>query len=628
MPLTLTGTILVRNIAYHKTVTARYTLDDWNTTNDVLAYHEKSLATLPERFLLASLPLIEAEGCPEGESRREVVCRPRGFEDVLADDGGVPTWDRFRFNISLETYQSSIEQRTMWLVGRYSTGTPVDGADMSPVGGDQWWDNNSGNNYRIAFMKKVVENRADDERKQKEEMHGEVGHRRNIVFSAPRECNLLLAMESRLDLLLSAVFTPSKPFPAPPQISSSLSYPMGITPVQKEQAAASHAALTQRLKKFGFTNYAAPSSAGTPTVPRDEQDEGIDRTLSSELESSTANTSTDSTPLQTPTQDSHGLHFEPAHNVNENVLFHDGPRRDDEEQGRLSWDLRGNLNLQMQDGYPATIMPPMPSTDDEHSIPTNPMETGKGRGRATAAPPTTQTGLGVEMGTSPPFSLLAGMELRNGMFASKDSLGLHWPWAGEHQESTHPNIIAPKPTHASAPICASSPTQGSSSPLVPPQRKKVHLPNQAPIGRTGSPSSKGGNSSGTGSGSDTGGGRRPGRTSTKTARPKLVSPQPWPPAPQHQHQLRQVMSPPPPSFASQRIFEIKADDDEPAQSSSSPHNASPPETSSPASPAHDAGYQAFIRKWCYEKAPAPKVGTGPPRKAERIGALTPDVEVH
>jgi hypothetical protein len=52
------GTVLVHNISYHKTAAVRYTLDDWNTTNDVLARHEKSLTALPEHFLLASLPLI------------------------------------------------------------------------------------------------------------------------------------------------------------------------------------------------------------------------------------------------------------------------------------------------------------------------------------------------------------------------------------------------------------------------------------------------------------------------------------------------------------------------------------------------------------------------------------------
>ncbi len=49
---------------------------------------EKLLAALSDRFLLASLPL--AEGCPEGERRREVVCRPHGFQDVLVEAGCAP----------------------------------------------------------------------------------------------------------------------------------------------------------------------------------------------------------------------------------------------------------------------------------------------------------------------------------------------------------------------------------------------------------------------------------------------------------------------------------------------------------------------------------------------------------
>ncbi|SRR5260221_1916102 len=77
-----------------KTVAVRYTLDDWNTTNDDLAHHENFLAALPERFLFASLPIIEeAGGCSEGgERRREVVCRACRFEDVLVEGGGAPTF--------------------------------------------------------------------------------------------------------------------------------------------------------------------------------------------------------------------------------------------------------------------------------------------------------------------------------------------------------------------------------------------------------------------------------------------------------------------------------------------------------------------------------------------------------
>jgi hypothetical protein len=107
---------------------------------------------------------------PEGgERRREVVCRPYGFEDVLVD-GWIPAWDRFRFEISLEKYESSIQQRTMWFVGRYSTASPTDaGSSMIPVVDTEWWDNNSGNNYRVAFAKRLSRFGRGGEREEAEE---------------------------------------------------------------------------------------------------------------------------------------------------------------------------------------------------------------------------------------------------------------------------------------------------------------------------------------------------------------------------------------------------------------------------------------------------------------------------
>ena len=62
MPLTLTGALFA-----HKTIAGRYTLDDWLTTNDVLARHEKSLIALPERFLFAlKLMAVLTEGLAFG----------------------------------------------------------------------------------------------------------------------------------------------------------------------------------------------------------------------------------------------------------------------------------------------------------------------------------------------------------------------------------------------------------------------------------------------------------------------------------------------------------------------------------------------------------------------------------
>jgi len=428
-----------------------------------------------------------------------------------------------------------------------------------------------------------------------------------------------------------------------------------MTAARREQSAASHAALTQRLKKFGFTNYAAPSPAPLPSAPRDEQE-------APSPEISTANTSADSTPLLTPTQeDGSRFHFDgrPGHDVNANVLVHDDePGRDGEEERRLSWGLSGSL--QMQDGHPATIIPPMPSftvTSDkgvkhdlEDPAPTpvatassNPMEISKDRGRATdehepsalsptpahiLTPPTlSPNGLGVEMGTSPPFSMLAGMELRNGMFASKESSGPHWLWGGESTQErrettpTQPNVVAPTPQHVTTPahIRTSPPIPASSNPLMPPQRKKSQVPTFS-IGRTSSSSSRSGSGS---SGSDTASGDQPSTkkgSSNVPSRPKLVSPQPWPLPPQ-----RWVKSPPP-SLGSRRIFE---DNDATFPVNPLAQNLPPnlSELQSP-SPSDDAVYQAFVRQWCFAQGPAPNLSAGSsPGKSERMSPLSPDVVV-
>lgn len=122
------------------------------------------------------------------------MCRPCGFEDVLVKGGCAPAWDRFRFDISLEKYESSIQQRTMWFVGRYATAV-VDGGGLKIPGGDkEWWDNNSGNNYRVAFVKRIAEVRVEEEEREKKRMEGGAGYRRNVVFSAPRECTLFFRL--------------------------------------------------------------------------------------------------------------------------------------------------------------------------------------------------------------------------------------------------------------------------------------------------------------------------------------------------------------------------------------------------------------------------------------------------
>jgi hypothetical protein len=114
---TVSGTILVRNIAFEKRAAIRFTLDGWQTTSEVLARHVMTLPEVPHAF----------------------APRTPGDAAAVIASGITQNWDRFAFTIRLEDYASKLHQRVLWFVARYHT----------PSG--EWWDNNSGNNYRVAF---------------------------------------------------------------------------------------------------------------------------------------------------------------------------------------------------------------------------------------------------------------------------------------------------------------------------------------------------------------------------------------------------------------------------------------------------------------------------------------------
>ncbi|KAK8253369.1 putative phosphatase regulatory subunit-domain-containing protein [Phyllosticta capitalensis] len=100
---TLIGHVAVANIAFHKTVVARFTLDYWKTTSEVVAEYNNDV-------------------------RRK-----------QSNDG----YDRFVFNIKLAD-QAHLESKTMLLCVRYS------------VNGHDFWDNNNSMNYQADFVKKTV----------------------------------------------------------------------------------------------------------------------------------------------------------------------------------------------------------------------------------------------------------------------------------------------------------------------------------------------------------------------------------------------------------------------------------------------------------------------------------------
>lgn len=99
---TLIGTVAVKNISFHKLVVARFTLDFWKTTSEVVAEYNHDV------------------------------------RKKQASDGD----DRFNFNIKLVDL-ANLESKTMFLCVRYN------------VNGQEYWDNNNSMNYQIDFTKKT-----------------------------------------------------------------------------------------------------------------------------------------------------------------------------------------------------------------------------------------------------------------------------------------------------------------------------------------------------------------------------------------------------------------------------------------------------------------------------------------
>lgn len=97
---TLVGSVAVQNLAFNKYVVARFTLDYWKTTSEVVAEFNQDIR------------------------------QPK-------HDG----YDRFNFNIKLAD-QANLEAKTMYFCVKYC------------VNGQEYWDNNNSTNFQIDFRKK------------------------------------------------------------------------------------------------------------------------------------------------------------------------------------------------------------------------------------------------------------------------------------------------------------------------------------------------------------------------------------------------------------------------------------------------------------------------------------------
>ncbi|KAJ3574439.1 hypothetical protein NP233_g1773 [Leucocoprinus birnbaumii] len=215
-PQSLSGTLLVRNLAYEKQVAVRFTMDDWQTTSEVSARHATSLHTLPTEFMSSS---------------------SLTYGDVAQalSDGGVPQWDRFRFMIRLEDYAANLSKRKMFLVIRY-----IAKPSTGPI---ESWDNNKGRNYKIVF-KQVLQ----------------------PTPSASTTTTPSVQLPQR-----GRVFAVSSPPSFGPVMTPTTAYTTPLPASMTEHAHLVAQTTLSRLKKLNLRNYAAPStttpSSATTTSP-------------------------------------------------------------------------------------------------------------------------------------------------------------------------------------------------------------------------------------------------------------------------------------------------------------------------------------------------------------------------
>ncbi|KAK0209182.1 putative phosphatase regulatory subunit-domain-containing protein [Desarmillaria ectypa] len=223
--LALKGTLLVRNISYEKQVYVRFTLDNWQTTSEVAAQYQTSLPSLPNLF---------KKSLTVGDVAAGVAT------------GGASAWDRFEYTIKLGDYASTLIDRTIYLVVRYTTG------------GGEWWDNNAGKNYRVAFIRSPNPSPATVDK-----VHAPVA-----PIKAPSENSVLFPT-----MAPSLLTSPPTSTPSTPTQLSSLPTTAPLPPPQNIRAQ-SEATLRHRLKGFKLANYAKPNDVPPQLSPTTEKAEG------------------------------------------------------------------------------------------------------------------------------------------------------------------------------------------------------------------------------------------------------------------------------------------------------------------------------------------------------------------
>jgi hypothetical protein len=225
-PPVLRGTVLVRNIVFEKHVGVRFTLDNWTTVSEVLATYTGPVASLET---LA------------GTNQSKTV-------GDLIGSTGARGWDRFNFAIKLEDYEAYLWQRTLYIVTRYTA-----------PGVGEFWDNNSGENYRITFRSRS----------------GPVQPERKRGMSVPSTAPFLMSASPALPIA-SRVSAHDEPRPtfAPPQrypsIPRSASSPIPVASTAGLRLNLRHYAAPTPLPRVptptAVTSPHPPPSSGAPRV--------------------------------------------------------------------------------------------------------------------------------------------------------------------------------------------------------------------------------------------------------------------------------------------------------------------------------------------------------------------------